>query len=278
MKIYTLIILLLYAAVYFSSCREVGPPISALPNDTSSTTQKKMALIELETGDQCVNCPLGIAQVEQLADTTYPGQVAIIELHDGFLSTPYTFSPQNLQSPDAAGIDNILGPAEAKPAASIDRFFKGQYGYFDISSDDWGGDVSSRLLDTLKVNIFISTPSFNPITRQLSVSVLVKYIDNVTTPNNLNVAITESSIIDPQANGTAIDTYYVHNNVLRALMTPVSGDPITGTLNAGYEVTKTYTYTLPALWNAANCNIVAFVTNLTASDIEVLQAQEVRVY
>jgi hypothetical protein len=278
MKNYTFIFLLTYATFHFSSCREVGPPISVIPNDTSSAAQKKMVLVELETGDQCVNCPQGIAVVDQLADTTYPQQVAIIELHDGFLSNPYSFSPQNLQSSAAASVDNILGPAEAKPAASVDRFFKGQYGYFDISSDDWGGDVQSRLLDTLKVNIFISTPAFNPLTRQLSVSILVKYIDNVTTSNNLNVAITESGITDPQSNLTVIDTYYVHNNVLRALMTPVTGDPISGTLNAGYEVTKTYTYTLPALWNAANCNIVAFVTNSTESDIEVLQTQEIRLY
>jgi len=140
--------------------------------------------------------------------------------------------------------------------------------------------VDQRLADTLKVNIlFNSTPSFNPITRELSVSISVKYLYNVTTQNNLNVAITESNIIDPQETPTGVDTFYVHNNVLDTLLTPVGGAPITGPLNAGYTIKPiTYSCILPASWNAANCNIVAFVTNSTASDIEVLQAQEVKVY
>lgn len=261
--------------LYLISCKEVGPAINKGGTDTSSQVQKKMVLIEMETGDQCVNCPQGIALAEKLADTTYPGQVAIIELHDGFLSNPYTFSPQNLQSSAAEAIDNILGPASEKPVAAIDRFiFSGETGYF-VDDTKWAGYVGQRVIDTDKVNIFI-TPTYNSSTRQVTVSVQVKYLYDVTDLNNLNVAITENGIVDPQANQTVIDTYYVHNNVLRDLITPSTGDPIPGTLDAGYSVTKKYTYTLPGLWNAANCNIVAFVTNSSSTDIEVLQAQEVK--
>jgi hypothetical protein len=72
---------------------------------------------------------------------------------------------------------------------------------------------------------------------------------------------------------------YVHQHVLRDIITLPTGDVILGsvpTKEAGQVYERTFIYTLPAtVLNPDNCRIIAFVSNSGSSDLEVQQAAEI---
>jgi hypothetical protein len=60
------------------------------------------------------------------------------------------------------------------------------------------------------------------------------------------------------------------------MLTPFDGQDLAQGLEAGEEFEATFSYTVSSDWNAANCNIIVFVSrNTSAGDIYVLQAGEV---
>ena len=66
-------------------------------------------------------------------------------------------------------------------------------------------------------------------------------------------------MISAQLNLTGIDTFYEHKHVFRDFITDYQGQQI----HAGNAIfnnqIQQFNYTLPANWNAANCEIIAFV-------------------
>lgn len=70
---------------------------------------------------------------------------------------------------------------------------------------------------------------------------------------------------------------YVHRHVFRGAINGVQGfgeQVIAGNADAGFTVSKSYSYAIPAAWNENNCSIVAFVYNTATK--EIVQAEEVK--
>lgn len=271
MKALTSCLLVVVSACTFTSCTEVNPLGNANPVDTTTVvTQQKNILIEDITGVRCPNCPAAHVIAQQLQDEN-PGRVEVIAIHNGALSSPFPISQYNFQTTEGAAIDNYLGPADYWPKGAIDRkLYDGQNEVL-LDRTVWTGIAAQRLGDTLKVAVDLNN-SYNAANRKLDVTVTLNYLYDVADAQNITVYLTESGIVDPQEFPTYVDTFYVHNYVLRDALTDPLGDAVTETTGAGAQVVRNYNVTLPQTWVAGNCRVVAFVSRSTTGSKEVLQA------
>jgi hypothetical protein len=274
-----------------SSCKEVGPDINLHGNansvsDTSyiespvATPAAKNVLIEEFTGVQCPNCPSGHV-LEAGIEAQYPGRISGAALHPtNSLGSPFPFSLQNLEDPLSTSLYSYLGVQgpDAEPCAAIDRqIFSGQPGILMLR-DYWTASVATELALTPLVNLVL-TDIYNPANRQVTVVLQVHYTQDVSQPNNITITLTEDSVITAQLNGANIDTFYVHNNVLRTILTGTDGDNVAYnpnvTLVAGRVVQLVYQTTLNTLWNPGNMHITAFVHEHALSQV-VYQAAKIK--
>ncbi len=104
--------------------------------------------------------------------------------------------------------------------------------------------------------------AYNPSTRHLVMSVKYRNDTTVTLSNTRSMmVITEDSIY--QTGGSNGD--YWHNHVARKYLPTYTGQVVN--IPAGDSVTVTQQYTLPAGWNAARCQVVAWLqSNVISSD------------
>jgi hypothetical protein len=143
-----------------------------------------------------------------------------------------------------------------------------------IALSKWTGYIIQDILELPKLEVNI-TPAYDTTSRQLSVEVELDFSETVTTSLGISVMILENDIADYQLTKTGKQHDYVHQHVLRTMLTNYAGDAITiNQTKAGSTPTFTYTFTLPTNWNADKCEIVAFVSQ-KGTDLDVLQANRV---
>ena len=273
---------------FVSSCKEVGPDINLHGNANSlsdtayiespvATPEAKNVLIEEFTGVQCPNCPAGHALVASL-ETQYPGRISGIALHPSNpLGYPYPFSAQNLIDANSTSLYTYLGNLGSEPCGAIDRtLFSGQT-LIETDRNYWAGFVAQDIALAPQVNLELSS-MYNGSNNQVTVTVKIHYTQNISQPNNITIALTEDSVITAQLNGTVIDTNYVHNGVLRSILTSTTGDNVAYnanvTLVAGRVVQLVYQGAINTKWNPLHMHVVAFVHEHSTSQV-VYQAKKI---
>lgn len=269
-----------------SSCREVGPEINLGKNQNvvSDTTyvetpaaapESKIVLIEEFTGVRCPNCPQG-HDITANIKATNPGRVVSVSLHPiNSLGAPYPFSVQDFRSQKAQTLFDYLGQIGLQPAAGIDRkVFSGETKIL-LDKNKWTNYTSQQLAATTPVNILLSK-SYDSTNRELTVVVELHYTAAVSEQNKVTVMLTESDIVTPQLDGTEIDTFYNHKDVMRDIISDTQGDLLTATLEPGRVIRKVYKKVLDALWKPENMFILAYVHEFQNSKV-VYQAKEIEV-
>lgn len=278
------IFFLLSTVVFIVSpgCREAGPNINLSGNGVDTTgggsvdsTQQKNVLLEDFTATNCPNCPKAREISDDLV-ASYPGRVIVVSVNQGILSVPMLPGDPVLKTQDGEDLAAFLGPPPFWPVGAVDRVA------FEIAPDDfevlvdrgfWSTYVPQELDSTLKVKLGIST-NYDDASRLLTGSVTVNFLETISDPLSLTVLITESGIIAGQIDGVILDTFYVHRDVMRDIITNYAGNSITGDQSGG----SLWTYNISAYhvgddWNADSCRIVAFVSRATGS-YQVLQVIE----
>jgi hypothetical protein len=267
--LYISISLLIASILFLTSCEEKCTLSVGNGPDTTTTLQQKNVLLEEFTGVRCVNCPAAHELVEVLK-TNNPGRFESVSLHSGFYAVPYPFSNQDFETTETNDLENYLGPSPSYPIGTVDRkIFSGQT-IILLDKALWSGLVSQELNDTLKVSIDVENV-YNSSTRLLTVNTQLNYLTDVTDAQKINIFILENDIIDPQETPDGVDTFYVHNNILRKVLTNLTGDAITEATTSGSVINKSYSYTLPTGWNADNCKVLVFVCANTVDKKDVLQ-------
>lgn len=241
-------------------------------NDTTITVQQKQVLIEEVTGVRCVNCPEAHELAKSL-DSLNGGRLELVSLHTGFFAVPYANSQHNFVTECdslSEDIETYLGGPLNYPLAAIDRSLPS--GQTDLLLDKafWAGQVAARLSEPLQVELHLQN-DYNATTRVLSVTLTANYLSDVADAQKFTVLITESGIVDPQENTDGVEDSYVHNNVLRTVLTDATGDAITEATTSGTELQRTYNFTIPTTWLAENCRVIALVAKETPDTKEVLQ-------
>jgi len=257
------IFFILFLTILASSCTEKE---IVIPKYTPPTTEKAI-LIEEFTGVQCTNCPNGAKVIKAMEDK-YGKLIVSIAIHntDNF-SEPLPSNKYDFRTEAGDKIFKLQSKsALPKPVASFNRVYFKDYAEEDelpIVNTVWQSVLEEELK---KPNVtFIDMISeYNSETREVTATVTISPIVDLTGNFNLSVALTENKIIDSQKMPDgSLNTEYEFENVMRDMLTPYDGEPIGSNLKSGDKIVKTFTYTLPEsddLWVAENIDLVAFVT------------------
>lgn len=268
-----------------SQCKEIGPGITLvdikplrdttyIDTDLPNPQHRKVLFAEF-TGVTCNNCPLGHKTSRDIHDA-HPDSVILVAIHnDNPLAKPFT-GYEDFRTAEGIAISQQVGASSAIPAASIDRRqFTGQ-SQIAVYRPFWADYVKQALPSPVPLNVDLST-SYNDASREVIISVKLHFLQNVDSTSNLSIYIVENDIISPQLlKDLSVDSNYVHNHVLRGMVTPAFGVATSPTTEEGRVVEKDIVYTLPDDWNADNCEVVAFVHYTGGSD-RVLQANSAHV-
>ena len=238
----------------------------------------KVVYVEELTGVKCPNCPAGSERLKTIL-SQYPDNVVVVAIHGIDLAKPLDVSKYDFRNEDAADLEIFLKEWLGKPSAYFDRVrfeeleAEGLWGH--PASGQWGTYVE-RELNKPQVMDVIITKNFDPATRVLEVTVGVLPFEDMSGEFKLSIVLTESKIIDAQLNVSVVEGEYVHNHVLRDVITNFDGDSFASQLTKNQPVTKTYTYTLPddipGLWVAENIEVAAFIANTEGESEVILQA------
>lgn len=162
-----------------------------------------------------------------------------------------------------------------EPCGAIDRqSFSGETNVL-LAKEKWTGYVNQETALTTPVNLLLSK-TYDSTTRELKIITELHYTQNVAEKNKMTVLLTEGNIVASQLDGTVVDTFYTHKDVLRDFISDTRGDTIIQPHNAGRVAIKTYKTTLSPEWKPANMKVIAYVHEYENSKV-VYQAKEVSV-
>ena len=229
--------------------------------NVSKTQQKANVLLEDFTGYECGNCPDGhkIAAKLQLS---HPDRVFPMSVHAGPYAVPSGADAPDFRTAEGTEINDYFG-VTSYPIGMANRIRIEGMGQL-LSRSYW--TVCCRQLCTLDadVNVWVES-SYDKDTKKLTADVELYYVNGVADGTSaLCVSLLQNGILGPQAGGDMEDEY-VHNHVLRAMLTPVWGDTISLSA-AGTLVTSHYEYDVPDVigtiaTDPLHSEIVAYVIN-----------------
>ena len=239
-----------------------------LPVDSAGTC--RTALLELFTGVQGINCPLGDMAADAVC-AAHPGQALCVSVHSGAYATLYA-------TPEGDSIAALAHP-QGYPSATVNRI-PGQDGAMTLSQADWESAVAGITNRRSFVNI-AAEAEVESASRLLTVTVQLHF---TTAPPAsgvfLNVMLLQNNVMGPQIGGSAYPLLYNggqyrHHHVLRTLLTPLWGDTVLDATQ-GTTLSRTYFLVLPQQIgdlpigdNFGDLEVIAFVSQ---ADREVVTA------
>ncbi|MBK6573194.1 MAG: Omp28-related outer membrane protein [Saprospiraceae bacterium] len=262
--------------LFLNSCSDWEQPIQ-LPN-SGGIKSSRVLLVEEFTGASCPNCPSGTAELKGIIDK-YPDNIVAVGIHSNFLAAPATVGEVDLRTPEAQAIETFLGAWLGKPEAAFNRKkFNNQNGIRIGKPDTWITFVEQELKEVHEAELKISN-KYDSTTRELQITLTATALLTIAKPIYIHALITESEISASQKNQTGILKDYVHEHVLRKLITPVAGELLINSLDVGKSVSKTFTYILPPqdrVWVAEHCATVGFIS-YAEQEKYVIQAAESKI-
>ena len=291
------IIYSLFLISIISSCEVIeGPYMTGNGGgvDTNSNQYVKNILIEDFTGHLCQNCPDAARELEAIHDL-YGSQIIGLALHVGStFARPYPLSQPK-----------FTYDFRTKWGEELDGFFnisdaglpKGMINRIDYPNDhrknkgQWLASVQQELDKEVVFGLNI-TSSFDGNNSIIDIS--TDALKDISGDYKLVVCLTENEITNWQKDGVIEDENYIHNHVLRSLITSAWGDDVSLSTNIsnGENYTHNYSVNLADLenfnidysnntlfqgngesggWNQNNISILAYIYD--NSNYEILQVE-----
>jgi len=242
-------------------------PLAVRFHDGSETNFVKRVLIEDYTGTWCGYCPRVAYGIELVKEQTHDYVAVAIHRPSSTPSSP-VYDPYNY---DATELENTLD-AEGYPKGFLNR--RTQWNFPE--PENIAQVISLTQGENPKLDLAMETIKNG---NTLDIDVNVKFSQDFSNLK-LVVYVLENGLLYEQHNYT---TYYggvdilqnfPHNHVLRAVLTPILGEPISGSETIVNNV-YTRTFSIPVPSNVANANnveIVAFVLDQNGNAVNVRQA------
>ena len=205
----------------------------------STQPQNRNVLIEEFTGRNCGYCPDG-HRIANLIMANNPGRVWAVNIHAGSFS-PVTYP--NMNTTDGTAITSGFGIG-GFPAGHVNRSTAE-----DLGRNQWESHTNTQLAQQAEVNV-AGFVTLNHATRTANITVEVYYTANSSQSTNyLTIMMLQDSILGSQSGSSynpsqMLNGQYVHQHVLRDVVTSTWGDEISPT-TAGTLITKNYTYQIP---------------------------------
>ncbi len=274
---HSIFITCILSILLLSACKEeliMIPEFEVPPGD------RKVLLEEL-TGVRCPNCPAGAAQVKSLQDS-YGDRLIAVGIHGGFLTIPLSESKYDFQNDYARELESFLevGP---KPAAALNRVQHIEEEFSISTPSLWSQYIDEELKKENEMNIILTT-EYNPDNRELDIIVSVVPLRDFSQDENLRISLmlTQNHIEDAQEDPNEVLEDYVHNHVLRTMLTEAKGDIIQKDLTENVAENFNFSFTLPkdedleemeAPWVAEEVEVIAFVNVIEGSDKHIIQVE-----
>lgn len=200
--------------------------------------QERNVVLEEFTGVNCPYCPDGHVRAKAIQDAM-PGRVSIVMIHTG----SYANTTPNFQTEFGASLASYMG-VNGFPMGAVNRQVFPEVGSsIAMGRGAWAWAAYQVFPEQSPVNVAAQS-SYDETTRELTVDVQIYYTKSSPAATNyLQVAFLQDEIRGPQASGGAGDNY-IHNHMLRHLITGLWGDEIT-TTSQGSLIEKTYTWVVP---------------------------------
>jgi hypothetical protein len=227
----------------------------------------RRVVLEFSTGTWCGYCPCGDSIIDKLILPQFP-QTIVLAYHGGGSSDPFV----NFNGNSIIGQLGIT----AYPLALFDRAMGPPMDY----DYNWPDTIEARYTSVPNsvINFIITSKTYNTTTRELTASVNLTAIQNLTGQYKINFVITEDNVVYPQnfyaSCGTqGIHPNYIHYWIVRNMVNGSLGENVnTGNWTQNQTITKTISTTLETGWVAANCNLNIFVyKNLTPLNTAVIE-------
>lgn len=208
-------------------------------------------LVEKFTGPRCTNCPTADATLASIHDE----RVVLVSVnHPTGQGVPFPEQP-DMRTDGGTVWDNWYG-INAIPAAYINRDKGTQY-LGDMGTI--GGAINQALTDNPTIAMSVTaTQTVNGI----AVAAILKFIEEYRNELTLTVALVEDSLVYRQLmpDGT-IDDNYVHNHMLRKVITSYWGTSVEASGYPTEGVAGVLSFTPSSDVNLKNCHIVAFISD-----------------
>ena len=263
---------LFFLSALLTSCGDTNVveniPDGSLDTPPISGYFKKRVLIEDYTGTWCGNCTRVSYAIEQVK--TQNDKVVTVAIHNG--NDPFHFA-------GIAPLKNLILPNSplALPISRLNRMIV------------WTFPEPTNVQEAINLtgnNSGLGIAMNSSIENgNINLDVNVKFALNYT-KLKLVVYLLEDELVYFQRNYTTYYdnvnpiTNYVHNHVLRASMTDILGETISGNTSAGSSFSKNFSIPIPAnVANPTNINFVAFLVGddnvaLNARAAEANESQE----
>lgn len=276
------LVITIFLTCFYYACKEVGPSINLtennpLPGDTTYMEQPaapipKNVVLEEFTGVRCVQCPEGHEKAKAI-ETAHPGRAFPVSIHTGFFAVPYPNQP-DYKIPEGADIERMLGP-QSYPYAAVNRKqFQGE-DYILITLNKWENYTQQELNATSPVGLALEH-TYNPTTRKLNLVANLKCLQTSAEPLHISAVILEDSIVGPQQTPQGVDSNYLHQHVLRGMLTPYTGLPVNAPdLNGGRVWVKNFEITLNPQWVDKHLQVVVFA-HYASSKKDIIQAARIK--
>ena len=273
---------LFFLAVLFSlySCEEIPPVLN--PGGGGGNTgggdlasQQRQVLVEEFTGVRCVNCPAGAQAINTLKDI-YGKKLVPVSIHAGFFAQPYPGSIENYANAEGNAIQSYVGEPLGYPTAVVNRRQFAGEASLQVGQGTWAGYIADEIAAAPRIKL-ASSHTYDSGSRQVSGTLLMYPQENITeTDVRSTIFIVQDSIADYQLTPAGVNPTYMHRHVFRGAIGAVTGVALTGPLNQGAELSRSFAYTLPANWVAEDCYLVMFV-HLNGDRKDVLQVIEKKI-
>jgi len=291
------IIYSLFLISIISSCEVIeGPYMTGNGGgvDTNSNQYVKNILIEDFTGHLCQNCPDAARELEAIHDL-YGSQIIGLALHVGStFARPYPLSQPkftyDFRTKWGEELDGFFNISDAGlPKGMINRIdYPGDH---RKNKGQWLASVQQELDKEVVFGLNINS-SFDGNNSIIDIS--TDALKDISGDYKLVVCLTENEITNWQKDGVIEDENYIHNHVLRSLITSAWGDDVSLSTNIsnGENYTHNYSVNLADLenfnidysnntlfqgngesggWNQNNISILAYIYD--NSNYEILQVE-----
>ena len=274
-KNYILIFILLLSSIGYVSAQTI----------VSTSAENKNAIVEESTAIHCSYCPEGHAILNQMIDQN-PDDVFVIKFHEGGYAWDCDPGGGHNYNNTLANQLGTMGAANGQPSASVNRQVFSSYsmtGGTAMSRGYWSSAISQVLQESAYVNVGVEA--------ELAGNVLTIHVEAYYTAsspqstNYLHIAIMQDESVGPQLGGNSFNPSYVvstpsnsnyghigqgevayrHMDRLVDMVDGINGDAI-NTTSTGTFIDRTYTYTLPEMYNdvpvdLTEIEVAAFITD-----------------
>ena len=252
---------LLVFSLFVISCDEEMVPMK----DRTVLAGNKSVLVEDFTGIQCINCPTGARLIESTRTTDeLKNRIIPLAIHTLGFDNLFPNSKYQFRTDKGQEMQDYIGNLQGKPTATINRTPSNTpSGLFYCVPNIWPNVIVEELSRPTEINMTMDV-QFDAVSRVLNIEVTYIPVNEISAQLNMTAVIAESDLIDPQLDNDGVVEDFVHNHVLRDVISAVTGDGLGTNFDKGGIYSKTYSYTIPpedGWWVAENCEIIVFISD-----------------